>query len=112
MIKAILASTILSLSTMGYAATVTVSSAPLEKAPFDSKKPLFITGEGGYGCPDGFDLYVRAKAPVKDKDAKTPPPQGDYESFYFARSAQPGTPAIIVSRPGIQEYTPACLQVK
>lgn len=100
---------ILSLSTMGFAATV--SSAPLEKAAFDSKKALFITNEGAYACPANFDLYVRALAPPK-KDDKTAPPQGDFESFYFAKSAQGGVPAIIVSRPGIQEYVAACFQVK
>lgn len=110
MIKAL--TVILSVSLTAMTATAaTVNSAPLQKAPFDSKKPLFITGDGGYGCPDGFDLYVRALAPTKGKDDKAPP-QGDFESFYFAKSANPATPAIIVTRPGIQEYTPACLQVK
>lgn len=101
---------ILSLSISAHAATV-VNSAPLVKAPFDSKKPLFITGDGGFGCPDGYDLYVRALEPKPAKDSKAPP-QGDFESFYYAKSANQATPAIIVTRPGIQEYTPACLQVK
>jgi hypothetical protein len=111
--KVILA--ILGVSLTACASAATVTSAPLEKAPFDSKKPLYIDKDGGHACPEGFDLYVRAlkPEPTKDKDGKpTPAPQGDYESFYFARSAQPTTPAIIVTRPGIQEYTPACLQVK
>lgn len=101
---------ILSLSTLGYASSVT--STPLVKAPFDSKKPLYITSDGGFACPDGYELYVRASKPVESKDKKEAPPQGDFESFYFARSANPAQPAIIVSRPGMQEYTPACLQVK
>lgn len=105
----VIAATILSLSTMGYAATVT--TAPLQKAGLDSKKPLYISGEGQFACPDGFDLYVRAVKPAEPKDPKNQPPQGDYESFYFARSAN-GQSAIIVSRPGLQEYVPACISVK
>lgn len=107
MIKTLVVTALLSLP--GYASTVT--STPLSKAPFDSKKPLYITSDGGFACPDGFDLYVRASKPV-EKDKKGAPPAGDFESFYFARSANPDQPAIIVSRPGMQEYTPACLQVK
>lgn len=97
-------------TTITYAATVT--STPLVKAPFDSKKPLFINESGGWGCSEGSDLFVRALAPPATKDKKEPVPQGDYESFYFAKSANPAQPAIIVSRPGIQEYVPACLSVK
>ena len=118
MILNLAATAILSLS-LGYASTAiaatataaTVTSAPLVKAPFDTKRPLYITSDGGFACPEGFELYVRASKP-EPKDKKAPPAQGDFESFYFARSANPDQPAIIVSRPGMQEYTPACLQVK
>lgn len=97
-------------TTFSYASTVT--AVPLEKAPFDTKKPIYIDESGGHGCPDGSDLYVRALAPPAPKDKKdTQPPQGDFESFYFAKSANPAQPAIIVNRPGIQEYVPACLKV-
>lgn len=92
----------------------TVSSAPLEKAPFDTRKPLLIDEAGGHACPDGYDLYVRAVKPkeTKDKDGKPMPvPQGDFDSFYFARQSG-NTPAILVSRKNIQEYVGACFQVK
>lgn len=96
-------------ATAGLAATV--NSTSLEKAPFDTKKPLFIDENGGHACPDGYDLYVRAVKPeTKDKDGK--PAQGDFDSFYFARTNTNGAPAILVSRKGIQEYVPACFQVK
>jgi hypothetical protein len=107
-LKAILTLATLSLS----ANAATVTSTQLQKAPFDTKKPLYIDNDGGHACPDGYDLYVRAiRTTPKDSKDKTPP-QGDFDSFYFARSANPTSPAIIVSRPGIQEYVPACLQVK
>lgn len=111
MIKYLALATIALTTTFTYAATVT--SVPLEKAPFDSKKPIYIDESGGHGCPDGADLFVRALPPAPAKDAKkdAPVPQGDFESFYFAKSANPAQPAIIVSRPGIQEYVPVCLKV-
>jgi hypothetical protein len=92
------------------ASAATVESAPLQKAPFDTKKPLFINNAGGFACPDGFDLFVRAVKPELKKGDKEIP--GDYESFYFAKTNNPAQPAIIVSRPGINEYVPACLAVK
>lgn len=101
---------ILLVAAMTSAASAEVNATPLQKSPFDSKKPLFISADGTYACPNGFDLYIRALAPPKKE--KEVQPQGDYESFYFAKSANPTAPAIVVSRPGVQEYVPACLQVK
>jgi hypothetical protein len=113
MTKLVSTSIILALAaTAGLAQTVT--SVPLEKAPFDTKKALLIDENGGHACPDGYDLYVRAVKPkeTKDKDGKpVPAPQGDFDSFYFARQ-NGNTPAILVSRKNIQEYVGACLQVK
>lgn len=96
-----------------FAATpTTVTAVPLVKAPLTTKSPLFINEDGGFACPTGSDLFVRALKAPPVKDAKEPAPAGDYDSFYFARSANPSQPAIIVSRPGLQEYVPACLTVK
>lgn len=101
---------ILLLAAATTAASAEVNATPLQKAPFDTKKPLYISSDGSYACPSGFDLYIRALAPPKKEKEVTP--QGDYESFYFAKSQNPSSPAIVVSRPGVQEYVPACLQVK
>lgn len=115
MIKAVCAFTLFATTSL-YAGTSHVTSTDPVKTSMDSKKAIYINDSGTYGCPDGFDLYVRASKPEQPKDSKdkekTPPPQGDWDSFYFAKSANPAQPAIIVSRPGMQEYTPACLQVK
>jgi hypothetical protein len=109
--KNLITLSILGLSTMAFASP-TVTSAPLVKAPFDTKKALFIDKDGGRGCEDPYELYVRAVKPdAKSKEAKDQP-QGDFDSFYFAKSANPTQSAIIVSRPGQQEYIPACLAVK
>lgn len=97
-------------TSMVAATTANIVTAPLQKSTFDTKKSLFISPDGGFTCPDGYDLYVRALKP--DAKGKEPVPQGDYESFYFARPTSPAQPAIIVSRPGAQEYLPVCLQVK
>lgn len=104
--------TLIVLAVAATSAFAAVTSTPLVKAPLNTKSPLFIDAEGSFACPTGSDLFVRAiKVPVA-KDSKEPAAQGDYESFYFARSANPSQPAIIVSRPGLQEYVPACLAVK
>jgi hypothetical protein len=109
MFKAIQATIILTVATAAMAAP-TVSSAPLEKAAFDAKTALFINSTGGFTCPTGFDLYVRAVKPELPKDSKQAAPAGDFDSFYFAKSAD-GKPAIVVSRPSNQEYVPACFKV-
>lgn len=115
MYKYFIMATLALTTTLSYAGTSGVTSTPLVKLPADTKKPIYInTGDeaGGFGCPDGFDLFVRALAPPAPKDKKDATPiQGDYDSFYYAKSANPAQPAIIVSRPGIQEYVPACLKV-
>ena len=86
-----------------------VTATPLQKAPFDTKKPLYVTDTGAYSCPDGFEMFIRQIAPkTKDKAAV---PTGDFESFFYAKTTG-DNPPIIVSRPGIQEFVPACLQIE
>lgn len=91
---------ILAMSMTAGAVTVT-ATPPIRTIDFSTKKPLFISAEGNFVCPAGYDMYVRRVAP--DEKSKT---TGDYKSFFALQDG-----AVVISKPG-NLFIPACFAVK
>lgn len=81
------------------------STEPVKKPGIETKKPLVIYDDGPYGCPDGFDVYVKRIKPPVDK-AHPESPNTDFQSYLFVADGN-----VLISR-DTTKFVIACLREK
>jgi hypothetical protein len=100
-------------ATAAFAQNPNVLSAPMIKQPpVDAKKTvLIVVGKENavYGCPDGYEMYVRR---VKPKDSKEP--EDNYKSWLYVPAPNPANPNAghVDSIEGQTEFVGACMKVE